>query len=511
MGSGVLIADADAGRATELARACEKRGLRARCAPHGPAALEAALSEVPELVVAARGLPIIDAARLAQIARGNPRTQAVPFLFLGVPPGEGETSSLDERLPHDAGVEAVARRAEAILTGRSPGAETTHGGGEAHETAGELAQVSLVDVLERLHLNGRSGTLDVTRRPSAGPEQHGRVDLREGNVVQAQLGSVEGEKALFRLLGWSEGRFVFRPGPVEPTPRITASTRALLLEGVRHADAWKRAGSRIPSLDAEVHLRVSSGELPSAVQPLTQEVLLLLEIYSRVRDIVDHCTYPDHQVLRTLHALIERGVAELRPCAERPDPRLFSAPQLRRLREWMGHHGAGGPGSGDAKLLLLTSSSEGTREFLRRFGRLPAVDISDACEARTPSRGDFLPVARIAVSEEIAIELLHLPADAACEPLWRLAAHRALGILLVLRGTGEEARRLLEDCRGTLRQLPRTRLFHGVLLEDDQIPDPRGIREALGLDREANLAALAAGDDEVSVAALRALLASVIP
>ena len=42
MSSGILIADEEAGRATEIAKACELRGLRTRCAPHGPAALELA-------------------------------------------------------------------------------------------------------------------------------------------------------------------------------------------------------------------------------------------------------------------------------------------------------------------------------------------------------------------------------------------------------------------------------------------------------------------------------------
>ena len=34
--------------------------------------------------------------------------------------------------------------------------------------------------------------------------------MRDGDVVQAAAGSVEGEKALFRLLGWRDGTFAFR-------------------------------------------------------------------------------------------------------------------------------------------------------------------------------------------------------------------------------------------------------------------------------------------------------------
>ena len=511
MSSGILIADEDAGRAMEIAKACELRGLRARCAPNGPAALELALAEVPDLVVAADQLPMIEAGRLAEIVRSNPRTQGVPFLFLGVNPRDHEASPFDEKLPHGADVEAVALRVEAMLARQTRVHEVAQGAGQDHEMAGKLAQVPLADVLQLLHLNQRSGTLEVARRLLGRRDERGQIILHDGNAIQAQAGPVDGEKALFRLLSWDEGSFAFDPGRVGVTASITAPTRALLLEGARQVDEWNRARNKLPSLDAQVRLRVKSAELPNVVQPLTQEVLLLLEIYDRVGEVVDHCTYPDYQVLRTIHTLMERDVVELRRSPERPaqGPGLFSAPQVRRLHEWLGHER--GHGCGEAKLLLLTSSAEATREFLERLSQLPGLEIPAALRARPPERGDFVPIARIAISDEASIELMHVPAERACEPLWRLAAHRALGTVLVVRGTGAEARELLEGSGSVLRGLPRARIFHAVLLEDEQPCEPRGIRAALGLDEESALAALGPGDSDVAGAALRGLLASVVP
>jgi CheY-like chemotaxis protein len=511
--SGILIADADASRAPEIAKACELRGLRTRCAAHGPEALELALAEVPDLVVATEQLPMIEAGRLAEIVRSNPRTQGVPFLFLGVRPREEESSPFDEQLPHGADAEDVALRVEAMLARQSRVYEVASSEDQDHEMAGKLAQVSLADVLQLLHLNQRSGTIEVTRRMPGGRDERGRVTLREGNAIQAQAGSVDGEKALFRLLGWEEGSFAFHPGEAGVPARITAPTRALLLEGARHVDEWSRARSKLPSLEAQVRLCVKSGELPNVVQPLTQEVLLLLEIYDRVGDVIDHCTYPDYQVLRTLHTLIEREVVELRRGRGRPagGPGLFSAPQVRRLHEWLGHESGLGHGCGEAKLLLLTSSSEATREFLEQLAQLPGLEIPGGSQVQLPERGDFVPSARIAISDDASIELLHVPAEPACEPLWRLAAHRALGTLLVVRGTGAEARELLEGSGRVLRSLPRARIFHAVLLDEEQLGEPRAVRDALGLEESAALAALGPGESEVAVAALRGLLASVVP
>lgn len=513
MSHGILIADADADRATRIAKVCELRGLRTRCAAHGAAALELALAEVPELVIATEHLPLIEAGRLAEIVRSNPRTQGVPFLFLGVSPREDEASPFDEKLPHGTDVEDVARHVEAMLARQSRVHEVARGAGQDHEMAGKLSQVPLADVLQLLHLNQRSGSVDVARRIVGGREERGQITLQDGNAIAARAGSVDGEKALFRLLGWDEGTFAFRPGLVGVTPTITSPTRALLLEGARHVDEWSRARTKLPSLAAQVRLRVKSGELPNVVQPLTQEVLLLLEIYDRVGDVVDHCTYPDYQVLRTLHTLIERDVVELRRSPEPPTtgPGLFSAPQVRRLHEWLGHESGRGHGCGEAKLLLLTSSAEATREFLERLSRLPGLEIPGGPEVRLPERGDFVPSARIAISEEASIELLHVPAERACEPLWRLAAHRALGALLVVRGTGSEARELLEGSGRVLRSLPRARIFHAVLLEEGQPCEPRAVRAALGLEEGSVLAALGPGGSDGAGAALRGLLASVVP
>ena len=105
----------------------------------------------------------------------------------------------------------------------------SQGGGKV---AGELSQTSLVDLLQLFHLSRRSGQLELdledelTGEP-IGPK--GRVAVRMGEVARAEVGDVSGEKALFRMLTWRCGRFVFEPGPVDEPAVILMSTGALLL------------------------------------------------------------------------------------------------------------------------------------------------------------------------------------------------------------------------------------------------------------------------------------------
>ena len=135
-------------------------------------------------------------------------------------------------------------------------------------------------------------------------------------------------------------------------------------------DEWDRMRESLPSLDARVVLNVDTGRLPNVVHPLTQEVLLLLEIYELVRDVVDHCSHPDYQVLRTLHTLVDRKIVRLtRDSSSAPagdGDLLFSPAQVRRLQDWLQSGRSGGTRSRVAKLLLVASDVSATRSFVRR-------------------------------------------------------------------------------------------------------------------------------------------------
>ena len=206
----------------------------------------------------------------------------------------------------------------------------------------------------------------------------GRIDLCDGDVVQARIGSVEGEKALYRLLAWRRGSFAFREQPVaRERGAIERPTRALLREAQRQADEWQRIGSELPAPHARVALKVARSSLPSVLHPLTQEVLLVLELSSRVSDVLDRCSFPDYQVLRTLQTLIRRGMVELRADSAAPEPPaggLFGPALAARLRDWLDQGRPRDAAPIDAKVVLFASEPEAARTFAALLARLPGVE-----------------------------------------------------------------------------------------------------------------------------------------
>lgn len=479
----VVVADANPDRADRIREACAVRGYATRAVTNGADALEACVAEVPEVLVTVGALALIETGKLVEILRTNPRTRRVRFVFVAdaehLPPGEWGAV----HLPLDADPDEVGERV-ADLTARSSELDAMmHESRE--EVEGRLSQIPLADLLQLFHLNRRSGTFELRRRTPDGRSERGRIHLHEGDVVQAVTGPVDGEKALFRLLTWGEGSFAFRPEPISIPPRITATTRALLMEGMRQLDEWRRLRAELPSLDAHVSLRVRSGALPSVVHPLTQEVLLLLELYSQVGEVVDHSSYPDYQVLRTLQTLVQRGIVEVRAGAPVPPPDagLFRATQIRRVREWLG---ARGGVQRDGKLLIASASAAATRDFLRVLRGVPGLVPHPRMADGIPAHA-LAPIARLRLEDDLGIELVHVPVSDGYAPLWPLAGHDALGTMLLLEGPVAEGVAALRPLGAALRSLPRSRLLHLLLVRPGEADLAEEMRRNVELMEESTL------------------------
>ncbi|MCZ6463368.1 MAG: DUF4388 domain-containing protein [Proteobacteria bacterium] len=514
----VLIADGNADRGRRLAAACQAARIQCKTAPHGAAALELALAERPALVVAQLDLPLVDALKLAEILRANPRTRSARFLFLGDDADLGQRGSVgDVLLPSVQNPDDILPTLKELME-RQDRIELLDAEAEsAGEAAGELAQLALAELLQLFHISRRSGRLELRARGDDGGELRGSILIRDGEVIQAQTGSVEGPKALFRLLAWRRGRFAFESGRSDEPPKILTPTRALLVEGLRQLREWERLAAQLPSLDTYAKLKVKTGELPNIVHPLTQEVLLLLELYPRVRDVVDRCSFPDYQVLRTLHTLSQRGIVELGGAAGRrigPSTEtvgLFDEAQSRRLRTWLrdGLPGERGPARG--KLLIVAAEPEATPDFVNLLRQIPGIELAPGVATEKSWPGELALLGQIRLDETSRIDLIHVPASDRFAPLWPLAGYGALGTLFLLSGSIGEAAEKVRPVSDALRNLPRARIFHLVMLAKGERISPDELRENLSLIDEASLFLLPLDSGKEPAALLRNLFARVVP
>lgn len=517
MSGSILIADGDRGRARKIAESCGERGFTTTVAAHGAAALEAALADVPDVVVAPLDLALIDGRKLAEILRANPRAQGVRFLFLGqMTASDRHESYFDEVLPPSAEADEISTRIEALLAQRARIDAAGRDAEADRELEGRLSQIPLTDLLQLFHMNRRTGMIEISRRDSGGREERGTVWVRDGNLIQASAGNVEGEKALFRLLAWRDGSFSFTPNRAAVAPKILTPTRALLMEGMRQLDEWDRLRSSLPSSLARVELKVARADLPSGVHPLTQEVLLLLEIYNRVGDVVDHCTHSDYQVLRTIQTLAERGMIEVReetpaPLAEKVTEGLFTPAQVRRLRDWLQLGRPRGSEGHEAKLLLFSDDVGATRDFVRMLGQLPGMQIADEFLSGTHAAEDLLPLGRLTIDRSLSILLMHVPVGVGYAPIWPVVAHGSLGSLVILSSSEREAEERIAPVTEALRRLPLTRVFHLLLLRKGERLVPEELQEKMARLDDSSLFLLPLESGKDTSALLRTMLGRILP
>ena len=69
---------------------------------------------------------------------------------------------------------------------------------------GDLAQLSLLDILKMLSAGQRSGRLDIHQGAKSG-----EIYLQNGTLIHAVSGAHLGEQVVYTLMGWLEGDFSF--------------------------------------------------------------------------------------------------------------------------------------------------------------------------------------------------------------------------------------------------------------------------------------------------------------
>ena len=90
---------------------------------------------------------------------------------------------------------------------------------------------SLMDILQLECMSRNSTVLQITRGPLVG-----KIWVRDGDLVDAEVGNARGEPAFHKILGWKSGTFENRPPEPERERTIFKSANALLLESAQALD-----------------------------------------------------------------------------------------------------------------------------------------------------------------------------------------------------------------------------------------------------------------------------------
>lgn len=432
----ILVADPDPNTARVLAPPLRQRGYQVHAARDGSRALQVAILRFPDLILFDEGCQLLDARTFVRILRTNPRTDRIPVILTGEAVDADRARlgaylkkpfNLDEVL---ARIEQVFRRADAS---RAVSAEN-------REIEGNLAQIPLVDLLQILAVNRKSGRLTVEREG-----EKAEISLAEGRVFDAQLGTVGGEKALWRLLTHREGQFAFVPGGGATEDRIGRKLEELVLEGLRQADELARLLPELPAPQDVLERAVHPSELPPGLHPVTEEVVALLEAPRPFGELVDRCRASDLEVNRAVKALLDHGFVRQRAGqAVAPEAAPLLAPhELHALRARI----ARGRSSGAqtiGKVVVAGGGPLARKAALSRFCTIPGF-----AAVQDGDHTGFGTIGRLSLGDGVRVEIVGLPGEAAYLPLWRPFAAGSVGALVLLPAEGVDP--LMEELARVLK------------------------------------------------------------
>jgi CheY-like chemotaxis protein len=251
----VLAAVADPSLLERVFLALGARPYHILASADGEDAFEQFLREQPDIVIASLDLPDHGGWTLLERIRSTPH-QAVVGVFV-LSPSQAAQDRLEAlrlgaddlvAIPFaleelDLRVSRALERLQLMRSAVKTGPRREDRVREGPGLQGSLKQISLASLLLMLEIEKKSGVLVLT---SLGEVESARVFLRSGAVVSARLEGKEqprNEEVLYSLLGWKDGRFVFRTLAVDVEAEIRVPTSALLVEGTRRLDESRRPES----------------------------------------------------------------------------------------------------------------------------------------------------------------------------------------------------------------------------------------------------------------------------
>ena len=263
----------------------------------------------PDLVISETKLDEMDGFELCRRIRGNPLWADIPFVFLTAQTGiehkvKGLELGVDDYLTKPIYIKEVVTRLQILLQKRQRTRIEERRDGRTR-FVGRLSDMAVVDLIQTIEISRKSGVIQFTGEVG----RQAAIYFRDGKVIDAEAGPLQGEDAVYRLLTWNDGAFevVFRT--VRRRDVITTPSQGLLMEGMRRLDEWTRLCEQLPPLDTrfEVDTRelgVRLGDVPDE----NNTILKLMDGRRSLHEVIDACSVGDLECLQAVSRLYFEGL-----------------------------------------------------------------------------------------------------------------------------------------------------------------------------------------------------------
>jgi hypothetical protein len=171
--------------------------------------------------------------------------------------------------------------------------------------SGAIEEIPLPDLLQLLSTSRKSGVLSVR-----GEGGLGRIYLRKGQIYYSTIDDsydLSPRKAAFRMLTWATGTFELEaPDDKSVLEELQESTEALLMEGMRQLDEYRRIEPDLPSREQILGLPSPLQAPLKELTPGELDTLQLVLNFGQMQTVLDRSPRTDLETAETLLKLLQK-------------------------------------------------------------------------------------------------------------------------------------------------------------------------------------------------------------
>lgn len=177
---------------------------------------------------------------------------------------------------------------------------------------GSLSELSLPDVIQLVSVSGKTGAFNIRR-----DGEEGKIYLRDGQIVDAEVGRLRGETAVYELAIWSSGEFAFNPGEVTNQVTVKRSNANLMMEAARRLDEWRVLSRKIPSLDMVPYFPPrEAGQDQVTLSPQEWVLVTKIDGSRSIEQVAELLGWAAFDVSKLLFGMVTSGLVALRKAGE---------------------------------------------------------------------------------------------------------------------------------------------------------------------------------------------------
>lgn len=305
----LLLVDGDAKSLRVLEVSLRKAGFTVSTAESGKSALQLLGSMRPDLVISDTDMPGMDGYEFCREFKSHAEWKDVPFIFLTAHTEikdkiRGLELGVDDYLTKPIYIKEILTRVR-ILLQKHDRARFEQKKDSNTRFSGQLSDMGVVDLIQTIEVSRKTGVIHFR----ADEKRQATMFFKDGQVIDAEAGHLQGEDAVYRLLTWSEGEFEALFRPVRRRPVIEMPSQSLLMEGMRRLDEWGRLQEQLPPLTEKFQVVYDElwdrlAELPDDIN----QILRLFDTRRTLQEIIDGADIGDLETVEVISKLYFEGI-----------------------------------------------------------------------------------------------------------------------------------------------------------------------------------------------------------